>query len=547
MTGHVLAQSIAPDAGAITQQIERERLQNQPSAKPSSKFALPAPAPIKAGEGAVTVKQFRFEGNTTLSTEALQDFLAAYVGRAVTLTHLQEATQAVVDFYAQNGWLASTELPRQDITEGVITIRITEALLGKFQIQGQSKRVTDIQIRSFVERQVQPGQRLSTTALERGLILADELSGVNVAGRLMAGERDGSTDVILGLTDEPFAFGEVSVDNHGSRSTGAERVNGNFFFNSPFGLGDQTNLYLQDAKGMQFARVSQSMPLGSDGWKASVNASHLKYKVLDLPNIAGVGAEGTSQSLGGELSYAWVRTKLRQTNLVLALDAKSYDNLSPTGAVTTNYKTRVASIGLNGNAIEGKALHIYNLTLSSGTVRHDLAKEPAGTAVRPEEGQFVKTRLYYSVNQNLTDSLSFYGVGQGQIASKNLDSSERFYLGGPTGVRAYPNSEGGGSQGGMLNLELRQRLPYGFQALAFYDHGRVQVEKFRSTTSSTAPNTYSLRGAGLGLAWTGPQKVQVKAIWARRLGDNPNPTSTGLDQDGTQKTDRLWVSASLSF
>jgi hemolysin activation/secretion protein len=379
------------------------------------------------------------------------------------------------------------------------------------------------------------------------LILADELPGVSVAGRLMAGERDGSTDVILGVTDEPVASGEMSVDNHGSRSTGSDRVSGNFFLNSPFGLGDQTNVYLQGAKGMQFARVSQSMPIGSEGWKGSVNASHLNYKVLDLPNIAGVGGKGTSQSLGGEVSYAWVRTKLRQTNVVLAHDVKSYDNLSPTGAVTTNYKTQVSSIGLNGNAIEGHAFHVYNLTLASGTVQQDLAKEPAGTAVRPEEGQFVKARLYYALNQNLTDSLSFFGVGQGQMASKNLDSSEKFYLGGPTGVRAYPNSEGGGSQGGMVNLELRHRLPQGFQALAFYDHGRVQVEKFRSTTSSTAPNIYALRGAGLGLAWSGPQKVQVKATWARRLGDNPNPTTTGLDQDGTKKTDRLWVSASLSF
>jgi hemolysin activation/secretion protein len=153
------------DAGAITQQIERERLQNQPAAKPTSKFTLPAPAPIKAGEGAVTVKQFRFEGNTTLSTEALQGFLSAYVNRSVSVAQLQEATQAVADFYAQNGWLASTELPRQDITEGTVTIRITEALLGKFQLQGQSARVTESQIRSFVERQVQPGKHLSITAL----------------------------------------------------------------------------------------------------------------------------------------------------------------------------------------------------------------------------------------------------------------------------------------------------------------------------------------------------------------------------------------------
>jgi hypothetical protein len=39
----------------------------------------------------------------------------------------------------------------------------------------------------------------------------------------------------------------------------------------------------------------------------------------------------------------------------------------------------------------------------------------------------------------------------------------------------------------------------------------------------------------------------LQAIWARRLGENPNPSASGLDQDGTLDKDRWWLSAKLPF
>jgi hypothetical protein len=41
--------------------------------------------------------------------------------------------------------------------------------------------------------------------------------------------------------------------------------------------------------------------------------------------------------------------------------------------------------------------------------------------------------------------------------------------------------------------------------------------------------------------------VQLKALWARRDGQNPNPTTTGLDQDGSKLNDRFWLTASVPF
>lgn len=532
------------DAGAIQQQLERERQQVQPAAKPAPSIALPRPSPVSPGAETIVVKQWRFEGNATLGTSALQAHLSGYVGQSVSLAQLYEAAQAVVDFYAQRGWLASADLPKQDITEGAITIRIVEAALGQLQIEGTPQRVSREQIQAFAAQNLHPGQHLSLVALERGLILADELPGVNVSGRLMAGERAGTTDVVLTVKDEPAFYGEVSADNYGSRSTGAKRVSGNLMLNSPLGVGDQANLYVQQAEGMRFARISETVPVGTNGWRAGVNASHLTYEVL--PGLAGAGGKGTSQSVGAELNYPLWRNSTQQANLVLAQDFKNYDNLGPDGAVTTHYTNRVSSLGLNGTVMGAGTFHAYGVTLSSGNVQHDRAKKPSASAI-PGEGAFTKLRANYALSQTLSDTLSFYGQVQGQVANKNLDSSERFFLGGPLGVRAYPGSEGGGTQGAMVNLEIRQRLPEGFQVIAFYDHGRVQVEKTSTATTSNTPNTYSLRGSGLGVIWNGPQKMVIKALWSRRLGSNPNPASTGMDQDGTLKMDRFWLSASLSF
>ncbi len=63
-----------------------------------------------------------------------------------------------------------------------------------------------------------------------------------------------------------------------------------------------------------------------------------------------------------------------------------------------------------------------------------------------------------------------------------------------------------------------------------------------------ARNSYNLKGYGLGLDWQGPYRSNVSLIWARRIGNNPNPADDNLnDQDGTRHLNRFWVKASIGF
>jgi hemolysin activation/secretion protein len=139
----------------------------------------------------------------------------------------------------------------------------------------------------------------------------------------------------------------------------------------------------------------------------------------------------------------------------------------------------------------------------------------------------------------------------GQLASGNLNSAEQFYLGGPFGVRAYPVAQSPGTQGGLLNAELRRQLPKNLTLSAFFDAGTVQQYKnlypeWQGNTN--ANNTYSLMGAGVGLKWThGRWNVNGSVAW--KVGSNPlyNQNGQAVNVDGTSTNPRGWFSASYMF
>ena len=116
VTSVSLAQT-PPDAGALQQQIERERQQQLPRRIAPDKPATPAVLPPLAGI-VVTVKQFRFVGNTLLSAEQLAPAVAPFLDRPLDYNQLQAAAAAVAETYRAAGWVVRAYLPQQDIKDG---------------------------------------------------------------------------------------------------------------------------------------------------------------------------------------------------------------------------------------------------------------------------------------------------------------------------------------------------------------------------------------------------------------------------------------------
>jgi hemolysin activation/secretion protein len=194
----------------------------------------------------------------------------------------------------------------------------------------------------------------------------------------------------------------------------------------------------------------------------------------------------------------------------------------------------------------GGGANSASLSLVTGTL--DLNGSPnqaADAATTRTDGRFSKLRYALSRQQVITSTTSAFASLAGQFANKNLDSSEKFYLGGASGVRAYPASEGGGANGWLADLELRRQLPLGFNIAGFYDHGHVTVNRNNDFAGAPALNAFSLRGAGVSLGWLSAKGANAKLTLARRIDSNPNRTVTGNDQDGTLLKNRVWFTANL--
>jgi hemolysin activation/secretion protein len=530
----------------LLQQIEK---QQQPELPAKAKPLFVPPPPLQSlGQESVVVTEFRFAGNSLLSNARLAPAVASFKGRRLTFNELQNAAIAVATAYRKAGWVVRAYLPQQDITSGTVVIQIVEAKLGAVRIEGTT-RLANSRVTSVIEAAQRPGAALNADAMDRGLLLLNDLPGVTAEGRLEEGLAQAETDVVVKLADGPMVTGNVEADNAGQRSTGLGREMANASLNSLFGLGDRIDTMLLHSLGSDYQRAAYSQPVGSDGWRLGVNASHLSYHVVTA-DLAALNARGTSTTAGAEATYPLIRARLENLYFSFAFDDKRLDNKS-NGIINSAYTVRVASLGLYGNLFDsfhGGGANNASLTFEEGNL--DLAGSPseaADTATVRAGGRYSKLHFSAARTQTVTDRFSLYAGFSGQVVSKNVDSSERFYLGGSTGVRAYPSNEGGGAEGLLLNLEARERLPLNFNLVGFFDVGSVEINKHNDFVGATRPNSDTLKGLGVSVGWTAHMGFNVQASVARRIGRNPDPTSTGTDQDGSLDKNRVWLLASVPF
>ena len=522
------------DAGALLRQAEQELKPTKSTKKRTRRKAAPTAA-VRPTDTTVQVNTFAFKGNTLLSSDALQTALASFTNRPLTLAQLKEAADAITNTYREAGWTVRAYLPQQEINNGTVTLHVVEAVFGGASLSGAEPQRMDAQVLiDMAEASLGKGTHLHAAQLDRTLLLLDDLPGVNVSGNLVQGDNDGEINLDLAAMDDALVNGNASLDNQGSRATGPERLSMNLSVNSPARMGDALAINALKTQGTEYQRLSYSVPMGFDGARVGVHASHLNYQVI-APEFASLNPFGTATTRGLDVSYPLVRSQLQNVNLALSYDDKNFDNTS--NGTLTSYGIKVFNASLSASLIDN---------WEGGGVTNATASMTSGD--KYTDARYKKYNLSLSRLQSVSDTLSVYVAASAQTTNATLDSSEKMYLGGATGVRAYPASEAGGSSGSTLTLELRQRLDNNLTLTGFYDYGRVQVNHDNAITSPANPNDYNLQGYGLTLAWQAAPAMDFKATLAQRMGSNPAAnTTTGMDADGTQKITRIWLSTSIAY
>ncbi len=555
------ATAAAPDAGQMLNQ------QRQPGSQLPDR--LPREEPEKVERPAledtgvrVVVKGFRFSGYQGLATEPeLQALLAESIGQELGFAQLQDLAGRVTAFLRnQKGYLlARAYLPRQEITDGIVEIAVIAGRIdGRVRVNVKSpRRISQRLLEKMAARAIPAGKAIRMEDMERAVLLMNDLPGIDSQASLGPGAAAGTTRVTIDVAEGALLDGLVSGDNYGDRYTGTWRGTGQVAVNDPFGRGDRLSLAVTGAEHMVQGTVGYALPLGATGLSGTLDYTGLYYEVG--ADMAHLNAKGRADTFAVGLRYPLLRSRRATVRAGIGVQYLMLRDKA-NGIDTSDRKLPVKNATLQGNffdAFGGGGLTIASLAVYNG--RLDLtglaSGETADAAGPRRAGDFHRGTYSLARLQRITRQISLFGAVRGQVADGNLDSSQKFILGGPTGVRAYPVGEASGDEGHALTVETRFDLPYApaqtdIQLIGFLDTGIVRLNKNpwpTAMTNATGSNAYSLSGAGAGISAGKPGRYSIRASYAHKIGDNPGRTTAGNDVDNLSNDGRFWLQAVAWF
>lgn len=523
-----------PDAGRILQET-RPSPERPPAVvlPPIQAPATPRPTvPAVAADVRVNVSGFSFAGNSALSQETLQFALADWSGKALSFGDLIQAVEKVEATYRAAGYfLAQAYLPPQKIKDGIIEIAIAEGRLGETRIEGESRVSADV-LFGYLDR-LPKGEAITLPVLERQILLINELAGGRAALDMQAGDIPGTTDLVLAQKTEDALSGRIELNNHGSPSTGEKRISANLIANSPLALGDRfigTALTTDTGK-IRSYNLRYELPVGGDGWRLTAGASRAEYSLGGA--FAAMGASGTADSWRMGAAYPLIRS--RDANLRLQIEADQTALVDSFRATDTmlDKKSRGFTFTVNGDSNDdylGGGASRLDLTLRVAELR--LGATAAELDANGTNGGFSKFSLAAQRQQTLSPEFSLQAQVSAQIAGKNLDSSEKLSLGGPTSLAGYANGEAAGDEGLQARLALRWQARADLALTVFADYARLRLNRNPLPTVTT--NHKRLTDAGIGADWMVGNGITASAILAWAGKEAPGPA----DNDKP----RLWLS-----
>ena len=545
------AQSLVAETGGKEPKVDdfnRQRPVPPPAEQPDL-LQEPDEQPQQANEIKIQITRFNFTGNTVLSNEQLTNLTKDFVGKELSYNELRDVLRFISNFYRELGLWARAILPEQDINNGVITIQIVEGRLGKVIIKSDEQDLNLKQdvARKYIENKISRQQILNINQLEKNIQNLNNVPGIQAIASLEAGQEVGETDVVIQLQNRKTLSGTFQGDSYGSRSSGRSRGTALINFDSLLKQGEQFTIQRVQTIGSEYNALAGSFRIGYGGTRGTVKAAKLRYDLGDP--FSSSNPTGNSEELSVSIDHPL--NSIGRTNLSsnFTFSESDYENKNNTPSNVQKKITRgIAKLNFNRSDQFYKGGVNYG---SASITVGDLNDTSTGSTTTNALGSFSKLNANVSRFQRLSDQNVLQVNLSAQYAFKNLDSAEKFSLGGPYGIRAYPNSEGQGDHGLMANIELKHGFSQTLEGMIFYDWGLIQQhQNTYSNWDSGNPsleNIYELQGIGVGANWNVTPTTNINWVFSTTLGSNDGEDASGLDNDGLTKDKRSYLSITSRF
>ena len=512
----VLAQVLPPtiDPGRIQDRLDPPRAPSRPLRLPEYKDPAAGPSEsVKALQ--VTLKSVRIEGASAPAAERLQAHADRLLGREISVGRIFELAGELTALYRSEGYILSQVIvPPQTLADGALTLRVVEGYIANVRIEGEADTAAQRSLAALGEK-IKASRPLHAADLERYLLIANDLPGIQLRSVLTPSKTPGAADLVLIATTKRVD-GYVSLDNYGSLFLGTEQLSAGVAVNRLFG--DDQLRVMATAAGeseMGYGELAYSRVLNSEGLRLGAAASTTHTRPGDVLKPLEIRGRADAASLS--LGYPLLRTRNSSVLGRALFDYRDVDS-DILGFRVIEDRIRALRVGLTWLQLDRlDGYNTFTVELSQGlggTKQEDLLKSRIGA-----DGKFSKVTFDYERVQPLGGNFSVtLGMG-GQWTSEPLLSSEQFALGGRRFGRAYEPAELAGDRALGLRMEpaYTRRGAAGWlqswQLYSFWDGGQIW---YQDDPNLTIPReSQSLASAGFGVRLFGSRYLSatLEAAW----------------------------------
>jgi hemolysin activation/secretion protein len=511
----------APTPGQVQSTLPTKTPQAKQAPVPAAKPSASNAQGVAPGGPSFHVNSFSIEGNTVIPSDELQAQIAGYLGKDLTLAQLYDVADVLTRYYRDRGYgLAYVTPPAQKLSAGNVRLQVVEGRVGNIDIEGNSRTRTPV-LRART-RGLNSGDVYTDAAAERAVLLMDDLPGVSSRAVLSPGQLFGSSDVLFNVEERGYG-GDLSVDDYGRQVVGRWRLNADVSINSLTGGGDQLSAGVTHSESnlLNFGKLGYSFPLGSGTLNAAYNRA--TYTVSGLPV--------TGSTENGSLIYQYPSLRTQQESFYWGVGITR--NISSTSVLTsdTTNITLLQFTTFLTKQQQDQGYYTFSTSLTSNGKSNDGSKNNA--ELLRLEGDLTWVRPF-------AGSWSFITLASLEYSPDVLVDNDKFSLGGPGSVRAFPTADARGDRGAFVSGELQRSFAAGpDHALAwgvFLDSGRVWNKRVGLSPIGDA----TLTGAGTELQFIpsgGGWNARLQ--WAWSLG-------TTRPSDG-DRGGHIWLTVGTSY
>jgi hemolysin activation/secretion protein len=530
-SGLAVAQQVSPNAAGALPGISQPRIdQWNLRAQENEELYIPPNADRPLGEDAgprIQVTSIDLDIDAQLGSRIdaelgarldsiLSSRLSAYRAEGVTIGRLENIASEITAALRESGLiLAWAYLPEQSVEDNKVRIAVLPGRLNAVRTDGNNRYSANKLVGPFSNLLGAPVQR---TEIENSIMQVRNFPGLSTSAVFSPGEQVGTSQLTLRVSEDPFDM-SVVADNHGTESTGENRLRTEMLWYNPFGIGDMITINaLQTFNPTEnlYGGITYDTPFFRDDLTLTLAYTHNAFEVAEgIAAGAGVG----NQNIAGDTDIGWIGlsknlrlTRLSRMDLGVDLAVKNaiLENL---GSETEDNLT-VASAYFTAEAVDGigaGGINQFELRYEKGIADFLGSMDESGDGGQSTRsgfsgqnagGDFDKIVMRYQRLQRISSRNTLLIRAEGQATDDILTSLEQFVVGGPNSVRAYPIAEYLGDEGAFASLEWSVELSdNGNRSFSLSLFGDYAYAKLNDPFPNELADT-DLAGYGIGLSFS---------------------------------------------